>query len=128
MFNYSMGKKILIIEDDLELSSLLREKMESCGWEVKVCDNGREVVECMESYSPDLLLMDVMLPGLDGYSLANTITGEEKFKRVPIIVMSALPTSQFMFERIPQVAAFFSKPFNMEDLAETVKTALAGQR
>ncbi|PIS46555.1 MAG: hypothetical protein COT17_07885 [Elusimicrobia bacterium CG08_land_8_20_14_0_20_51_18] len=121
-----MGKnKIFLVEDDFDLSKLLKEALESLGYEVELCDGGREVPELLRSSKPDLLLMDVMLPGMDGYSLVTQLAAEEEFSRLPIVVMSALPASQYMFDRFPQVVAFFPKPFNTEDLVEAIKTALA---
>lgn len=121
-----MGKnKILLVDDDPELSKLLQEALESFGCEVKLCAGGAEVVGLLRSYKPDLLVMDVMLPGLDGYSLITRIAGDPNLCEVPVVVMSALTTSRCMFETFSQVIAFFSKPFNVEDLIEKVKTALA---
>jgi len=120
-----MGNKILLVEDDPDLSGLLLETLKSSGYQVELCESGREALAALRSYDPDLLLMDVMLPGLDGHSLAADISNDGKFNKLPIIVMSALTNSRCMFEGLPQVAAFFPKPFNTEDLIEAIKTALA---
>lgn len=120
-----MGKtKILLVDDDLDLSKLLQEALESVGCEVSLCDNGGEVMNVLRSIKPDVLVMDVMLPGLDGYSLAHRISGDPELCKVPVVVMSALTTSRCMFETFPQVAAFFPKPFNTEELIEAIKTAI----
>ena len=114
-----------MVDDDFELSALLQEKLESLGYEVKLCEGGKEVPGILRSYKPDLLLMDVMLPGLDGYSLATHIANDAELKALPVVVMSALTTSRCMFENFSQIIAFFSKPFDTEELVETIKTALA---
>ena len=57
-----MGNKILIVDDDPEISSLVQYTLESQGHQVKVCDTGREVMDMLRSYKPDLLVLDVMLP------------------------------------------------------------------
>jgi len=119
-----MGNKILVVDDDPEISSLVQYALESAGHQVQVCDNGREVVDALHSYKPELLLLDVMLPGIDGYSLANQITEDPLTKDLPIIVLSALEPSRTMFQRFSQVSAFLTKPFNTDDLLEAVKTAL----
>lgn len=124
-----MGKnKILLVDDDLELSKLLQEALEGVGCEVKLCDNGSEVLNVLHADRPDILVMDVMLPGLDGYSLAHRIASDPELRELPMIVMSALTTSRCMFETFPQVAAFFSKPFDTQDLIEAIKTALAKKK
>ena len=119
-----MGNKILVVDDDPEISSLVQYTLETLGHEVKVCDNGREVIDMLRSYKPDLLVLDVMLPGIDGYSLASQISEDADLKEMPIIVLSALEPSRTMFQRFSQVAAFMTKPFNTDDLLEAVKTAL----
>ena len=120
-----MGNKILIVDDDPEISSLVQYALESVGHETKICENGRDVIDTLHDYKPALLILDVMLPGIDGFSLATEITEDEQLSSMPIIVLSALEPSRTMFQRFTQVSAFLSKPFNTDDLLDTVKTALA---
>ena len=117
--------KILIVDDDTEISSLVKYAVESVGHEVQVCENGREVMDKLNDFMPELLILDVMLPGIDGFSLATEITENKKFESMPIIVLSALEPSRTMFQKFTQVSAFLSKPFNTDDFLESVKTALA---
>jgi len=119
-----MGNKILLVDDDPEILSLVQYALESMGHQVQVCDNGREVIDALHTYKPELLLLDVMLPGIDGYSLANQISEDATTKEIPIIVLSALEPSRTMFQKFPQVSTFLTKPFNTDDLMEAVKTAL----
>ena len=113
-----------MVDDDPEISSLVQYALESAGHQVQICDNGREVMDALRAYKPDMLLLDVMLPGIDGYSLANQITEDPATKDIPIIVLSALEPSRSMFQKFQQVSAFLTKPFNTDDLLEAVKTAL----
>ena len=120
-----MGNKILVVDDDPEISSLVEYTLESLGHTVKVCDNGREVLDTLRSFKPDMMVLDVMLPGIDGYSLASQISEDPELNKMPIVVLSALEPSRTMFQRFSQVAAFLTKPFNTDDLMEAVKSALA---
>jgi DNA-binding response OmpR family regulator len=120
-----MANKILVVDDDSEISSLVQYTLESMGHQVRICDNGREVLDILHEYKPDLLLLDVMLPGIDGYSLAGQITEDATAKTIPIIILSALEPARNMFQRFSQVVVFLTKPFNTEDLMEAVKSALA---
>ena len=120
-----MGNKILIVDDDPEILSLVQYTLESMGHQVQACSNGREVIDALHSYKPDLTILDVMLPGVDGYSLTNQITEDPVSQNMPIIVLSALEPSRTMFRRFTQVTAFLTKPFNTDDLMEAVKTALS---
>jgi DNA-binding response OmpR family regulator len=120
-----MGNKILVVDDDPEISSLVQYSIEALGHEVKICDNGREVIDTLRSYRPDLLVLDVMLPGVDGYSLATQISEDAELSKMPIVVLSALEPSRTMFQRFSQVVAFLTKPFNTDDLMEAVKSGLS---
>ncbi|PIS47667.1 MAG: response regulator [Elusimicrobia bacterium CG08_land_8_20_14_0_20_51_18] len=119
--------KIMVVDDDPEISSLVEYTLESLGHKMKVCDNGRDVIDALREFKPDLLVLDVMLPGVDGYSLATKITEEAEFANMPIIVLSALEPSRTMFTKFTQVSAFLTKPFNTDDLVESVKNALAAK-
>ena len=119
--------KIMVVDDDPEISSLVQYTLESVGHNLKICDNGREVIDSLREFKPDLLVLDVMLPGVDGYSLAAKITEEAEFSEMPIIVLSALEPSRSMFTKFNQVSAFLTKPFNTDDLIEAVKNALSSK-
>lgn len=116
--------KIMVIDDDMEISSLLQYTLESMGHTIKVCDNGREVIDSLKEFKPDLMILDVMLPGIDGYSLATTISEDPELSQIPIIVLSALEPSRSLFSKFSQVVTFLTKPFNTDDLFEAIKTAL----
>ena len=119
-----MGNRVLLVDDDSEILSLVQYSLEAAGHQVQVCDNGRDVMETIRTYAPELLILDVMLPGIDGYSLANLISENPATKHTPIIVLSALEPSRSMFQKFQQVSAFLTKPFTVDDLTEAVKTAL----
>jgi len=119
--------KIMVVDDDPEISSLIQYTLESIGHNLKVCDNGRDVIDSLKEFKPDLLILDVMLPGVDGYSLAAKITEEAEFSEMPIIVLSALEPSRSMFAKFNQVSAFLTKPFNTDDLIDAVKNALSNK-
>lgn len=119
-----MGAKILLVDDDSDLGALLLSELEKSGYQVQLCDAGDAVPGCLRTYKPDLLITDVMLPGIDGYSLITGMADDPELQELPVIVMSALTTSRSMFETIPQVKAFFSKPFSTAEFLEAVKAAL----
>ena len=123
-----MGAKILIVDDDPDISGLIQGELVKLGYEVSTLDGGEEVMGALRSGRPDLLIMDVMLPGVDGYSLTNSIADDPALRDIPVIIMSALSTSRVMFETLKPVHAFFSKPFSTEELLAAVKSALAKQQ
>jgi len=116
------------VDDDLEILRILQDALRSAGHDVRVCDNGSCVEQALKEYKPDLLLLDVMLPGVDGYTLTMKITEDPATRDLPIVVLSGLEPSQGMFQGFPQVAAFLTKPFNPKQLLEAVNGALAPKK
>lgn len=120
-----MPKKILAIDDETEVLNLIRFTLERAGFSVETCDNGRQAWDVIQKTTPDLLVLDVMLPGIDGYSLMLKISQEESTKQIPILVLTALEPSRTLFQKFSQVVGFMTKPFKTEDLVEQVKAAVA---
>ncbi len=119
-----MAKKVLVIDDEPEMLNLVKYTLEKGGFEVSTCDNGRHAWDEILKIRPDLLVLDVMLPGIDGYSLQLKISQDPQTKDMPIIVLTALEPSKTLFQKFPQVQAFMTKPFKTEELLQAVQTAV----
>lgn len=119
-----MAKKVLAIDDEPEMLSLIKYTLEKGGFEVSTCDNGRHAWDEIIKVKPDLLVLDVMLPGIDGYSLQLKISQEPSLKGLPIIVLTALEPSKTLFQKFPQVQAFMTKPFKTEELLHAAQQAV----
>ncbi len=94
------------------------------GYEVKACQSGREAVAMIKEFHPNLILLDVMLPGMDGASIVRVLSEDEQLGSIPVIVTSALIESQKLFETYPQVKDFCAKPFVLKELVVKVKQAI----
>jgi DNA-binding response OmpR family regulator len=116
--------KVLIVDDEPEMLSLIKYTLEKAGYEVHTCDNGRHAWDEIIRLKPDLLVLDVMLPGIDGYSLQLKISQDQATKDMPIIVLTALEPSKTLFQKFPQVVGFMTKPFKTEDLLATAQSAI----
>jgi len=119
-----MKKRILIIEDEAAIVDLLRLVLEREGYEVHSCQTGRDAISTMKEVHPHLVLLDVMLPGLDGVSIVRIMHEDEQLASTPVIVTSALRESEKLFAPFPQMKGFCSKPFALKELVEKVKHAL----
>jgi DNA-binding response OmpR family regulator len=122
-----MAKKILVIDDEPEMLNLIKFSLEQGGFEVHTCDNGRTAWDEISRVKPDVLILDVMLPGIDGYSLQLKMSQDAATKNLPIVVLTALEPSKTLFQRFPQVVGFMTKPFKPEELLQTVRTAVEGR-
>ncbi len=116
-----MQKRILIVEDEASIIELLTMVLSREGYETASCQTGRDAISMMKQFHPHLVLLDVMLPGLDGAGIVKIMSEDDNLINIPVIVTSALVESQRMFQMYPQVKAFCSKPFILTDLVAKVK-------
>ena len=116
-----MQKRILIVEDEISIVELLMLVLAREGYEVATCQTGRDAIAKMKEFHPHLVILDVMLPGLDGASIVKIMSQDENLINIPVLVTSALVESQRLFQMYPQVKGFCSKPFVLTDLVAQVK-------
>ena len=116
-----MRKIILIVEDETSLIELLTLVLSREGYEVRACQNGRDAIAMMKTVHPHLVILDVMLPGLDGTNLIKIMSEDEQLESIPVIVTSALIESERLFKPYPQVKCFAYKPFMLADFIAQVK-------
>ncbi len=119
-----MNKRILIVEDEITILQLLSLVLTKSGYEVHTCQSGRDAIARMKEVRPHLVILDVMLPGLDGRAVASIMEQDDELNNIPVIVTSALVESEHMFQPFPQVKAFCAKPFVLKDLVIKVKQCL----
>ncbi len=87
-------KKVFIIEDDEMISSMYKTKLEAEKFIVKTIANGFEGLKAVEQEAPDLVLLDIMLPQLDGFSVLRQLKKNPKTKNIPVVIMTNLGTEE----------------------------------
>lgn len=120
-------KRVLIVEDEMSIVELLTLVLTREGYEVASCQTGRDAIVTMKEFHPHLVLLDVMLPGLDGAGIIKIMAEDEMLSNIPVLVTSALVESAHMFQPYPQVKGFCSKPFVLTDLVGKVKKAIGDE-
>ncbi len=83
-----MNKKILIVDDDPMLRKMYAKKFEIAGFEVEISANGEEGIQKAQSFNPNLIISDVMMPKLDGFGLLKKIKEEPDLKNIPVILLT----------------------------------------
>ena|SRR3989344_4903346 len=83
-------QKILVVEDDKFLSSALRVKLEKSGFEVKTALDGQEGIEVLAAFTPDIILLDLIMPRKDGFAVLEYLKSNDAFKKIPVIIISNL--------------------------------------
>jgi DNA-binding response OmpR family regulator len=117
--------RILVVEDEVDLAWVEQFNLETEGYEARVALEGTEALEAIGEFTPDLLLLDVMLPRLDGWSVLARIQELPEDQRPKVIVVSAAAGEEAR-QRAEQLGAgwFLAKPFDMDDLLALVSEAL----
>lgn len=88
-----MGKttgKILIVEDDKFIGRAYKDGLERAGFKVKLVTDGSQVLAALSEFSAELILLDLILPGVDGFEVLETVKNNDQYKHLPIIVLSNL--------------------------------------
>ncbi len=115
--------KILLAEDDLNLGVLLVDYLENAGFEVKLCKNGELALQAFQNNDYDLCLLDVMMPEMDGFTLANNI--RLKNKRMPIIFITARSLKEDKLKGYGLGADdYITKPFDEEELLWKIRAVI----
>ncbi|MEL6930282.1 MAG: response regulator transcription factor [Cyanobacteria bacterium J06600_6] len=119
------NKKLLLIDDDPNLILLVKDYLEFRGYNVDTAENGREALEVLDNLVPDMIICDVMMPEMDGYTLVKHIREEAVTNRIPVLFLSAKGQSQDRVKGLNEGAdVYMSKPFEPEELVAQVESSL----
>lgn len=117
--------KVLIIEDEADIQALLSHNFQQGGWRVEACGNGAEGLKRAKEKKPDLIILDLMLPGMDGFEVCRSLKNDPGTKAIPIIMLTAKG------EEIDKVVGFelgaddyMTKPFSPRELLLRSKAVL----
>lgn len=119
-----MAKKILVIDDEPDILKILLLRLKKAGYAVIGGKDGREAMDLARQKMPDLILLDIYLPDINGDYVTRILKRDKKLKHIPIILISATTVS--IAERAEDcgAAGYVTKPFEPEDLIGAVKKAL----
>lgn len=120
-----MTKKVLIADDEPNIVVSLEFLMEHNGYQVQVAQNGEDALRCMGEFSPDLILLDVMLPLRNGFEVCQKIRENPAWRNVRIIMLTAKGRDIEVTKGLALGAdAYITKPFSTKDLLATVRQIL----
>ena len=113
--------RILIVEDDRDIADLVRMYLDKAGHTVDVMPSGEDVVSRMRREPPDLLILDVMLPGVDGLTICRALRGDNRTQAIPIIILSARAEESDRIQGLELGADdYVTKPFSPKELVARV--------
>lgn len=116
-------KKIIYAEDEKDIQTIVQMVIDSISnYEIKFCDNGVELLEQYEEYAPDLIMLDVMMPELDGISTFNELKKLDKAKDIPVILITAKAQTHEVEEYLQQgLIGVITKPFDPMTICDTIQ-------
>ncbi len=119
-------KKILVVEDDTYLANAYRVKLSKAGFEVKSAFDGDEALELMQTFIPDLILLDIVMPKKDGFATLQEIKANEKWKNIPVILATNLGQKEDREKGVQLGAsAFITKTdLSLNDLIQKIQSTL----
>lgn len=120
-----MGKKVLIIDDETDLAGLIQVELEANQYEVLLASDGEKGLEAAFREKPDLILLDIMMPRMDGYTVLRRLRSDDRTRTVPVIMLSARSETNSVFTTQELGATdYLVKPFEAADLLATVQRHL----
>ncbi len=121
------GKKILLVDDDADFVEATKLILESKSYDVVVSYDGKEGLEKAQTEEPNLIILDVMMPEMDGYEVCAKLKSDPKYRHIPILLLTAvgeaIPTTSYTKEMGMKIEAddYIPKPVELNELVERVE-------
>lgn len=122
-----MTKKIVLVSDDVEETlELLKYSLEIAGYEVITAKDGEEALKKAQAIKPDLMILDIVMPKIDGYTVNSKLRESEGTKNIPVVISTTrgLMSKMFSSDGKTKIDSFLEKPYTVEDLWSKVKEIL----
>lgn len=123
------NRRIVYIEDEFDMIDLVRLILGQKGYEVVGAIGGRDGLKMVQQELPDLVLLDLMMPDMDGWEVYQQMRAEEATREIPVIIVTAKAQSidKVLGLHIAKVDDYISKPFNPQELIDSVESVIAKQ-
>ena len=122
--NRTTSKKILVIDDEGDLLALIGKRLEASGYKVVTLESGNHAVEFVKSERPDLILLDVLMPGKNGCEVCKELKADKETKSIPVVIFTAqYPEEEYVKINSEEIGAddFMLKPFDAQTLLAKIK-------
>lgn len=117
--------RILVVDDDTALIDTIQHRFEYCKWEVITAANGKEGLEKAANEKPDLIVLDINMPVLNGHEMIKRLRGYPKLKDIPVIMCTMSNKVQDITTAASyDISGYVTKPFDFAELIETIENAL----
>jgi DNA-binding response OmpR family regulator len=115
--------KILIVDDDVDITEFMKALVSMGGHQPTTVNDSTKAIEVANSMHPDLITLDLMMPGLNGFELCDLLHNDPKFANIPIVIVSAMDDRESKDKAIEMGAKdYITKPFGVDELMTKIKT------
>ncbi len=116
------NKTVLVVDDEPDIRLILQARLEAAGYRVETAGNGLEALNRIRTQPPDLVILDLMLPGMDGFAVCAMLKRDQRFSHIPIVILSARSQVQDKKTGASLGAdAYITKPFQPQELLSTIE-------
>jgi len=117
--------KILVVDDEIQLIEMVQMRLEANGYDVVAANDGEEGIEKVKSENPDLIILDIMMPKMDGFEVCKILKNDPQYSKIPIIFLSAKVQEEDLENGKEKGAdAFVKKPFETSELLAKITELL----
>ena len=126
----SEKKRILVVDDEPDFAAIVQGNLEKEGFEVEIAYNGVEGLEKVRSNPPDAVVLDVMMPEMDGYKVCRELKADEKYADIPVVLLTAVAShvtsTRYSHQDGMSTEAddYIAKPASAEEITESIKRLL----
>ena len=115
------GKRILVVDDERHIVRLIEVNLQRAGYEVIKAYNGREALEKARSENPDVVVLDAMMPGMDGFAVLKNLKADPATAHIPVIMLTTKGQDEDAVRDLPGVHCYLCKPFSPMDLLDSIR-------
>ena len=116
--------KVMVVDDENDVVELIKFMLEKDGYQVVTAANGREALERVEAAKPDLIILDIMMPEIDGYTVNTRLQEKDETRSIPVIILTAKGQMRDVFALGSNIVAFMEKPFDPKGLRDKIRELL----
>ena len=116
------GKRILIVDDEPHIIMMLEMRLQAMGYVSIIARDGQQALDLAKKEMPDLIILDVMMPKMDGYKVCGLLKADTRYKSIPVVIFTARAQEQDRkMSKEVGADAYLNKPINVDELKQTIE-------
>jgi DNA-binding response OmpR family regulator len=121
------GRKVLVVDDDPAIQRVLSQTLQLEGHDITIAGDGQEAIDKLDGYLPDVVILDVMMPRMNGYEVLTKIRSDQRTANLPVILLTAKSSIEDVWQGWHAgVDYYMTKPFDVEELLRFLEFVFAG--